>query len=252
MFSRIAVVVCVVSLALGSSVFAASPIYYLTDLGPASGTGNSYGYAVAAVNGSLEVAGRTGGSSFPASGDPAIWSGGKATDLLSTVSGATAGTFLGMDGTGDGVGRASIGGTYHAFYLPAGGSSATILPVLDSSSPYGAAYGVSNNGIMAGYSTSTDAYNNYHAFVWTSAGGITDVGGLASNSASFVFGISPNGSYLAGYAYPTSGSDNGAGGNVAAIWTNTGSGWTCANVSPSYHVKCHSLFASDGGLRWDI
>ena len=215
------------------AAFAASPIYYLTDLGTASGSGNSYGYAVATVNGKAEVAGHTGGSSFPASGDPAIWSGGTATDLLSSVSGATAGTFLGMDGTGDGAGRASIGGKYYGFYLPAGSSSATVLPVLNSSSPYGAAYGVSNNGIIAGFSTSNDTYGNYHACVWTSAGTVTDIGGLVSNSGSYVFGVSANGTYLAGYGYPTAGNDSSAGGYVATVWTKTGSGWTCANVSPS-------------------
>ena len=153
MFCRLAMVLWIASLAFGSSVFAANPIYYLTDLGTVSGTGNSYGYALATVNGTVETAGRTGGSSLPFTGDPAIWSGGASTDLLSAVSGATAGTFLGMDGAGDAAGRAIIGGNKYAFYLPAGGTAATVLPVLDSSSPYGAAYGVSNNGIVAGYST---------------------------------------------------------------------------------------------------
>ena len=213
--------------------FAATPFYYLTDLGTASGSGNSYGYAVATVNGKAEVTGRTGGSSLPITGDPAIWSGGTATDLLSTVSGATAGTFLGMDSAGDAAGRAIIGGNKLAFYLPAGGATATVLPVLDSSSPYGAAYGVSNNGIVAGYSTLTDAYNNYHACVWTTAGTVTDIGGLVSNSGSYVFGASANGTYLTGYGYPFAGNDSGSGGYVPTVWTNTGSGWTCANVNPN-------------------
>ncbi len=242
MFYRLAIVLCIVSLALGSRVFAASPYYYLSDLGTVSGAGNSYGYSVATVNGNVEAVGRTAGASLPTTGDPAIWSGGTSTDLLSAVSGATSGTFLGIDGSGDAVGRAIIGGNVdtgskYAFYLPAGATTATILPVLNSASPYGAAYGISNNGTVAGYSTSTDAYNNMHAFVWTSAGGITDVGGLASDSANLAYAISPNGSYLAGYAYPTSGNDaGGPGGWVPTVWTKSGSSWICANVNPSPSV----------------
>jgi probable HAF family extracellular repeat protein len=230
------VALCGLSLALGESAFAASPIYYLSDLG---GTNNSYGYAVATANGAVEAAGRVNGASLPTTGDPAIWAGGTLTDLLTAVPGATSGSFLGIDSSGNAVGRAIIGGTVvtgikNAFYLPAGGATATLLPVLNSASPYGAAYGISNNGIVTGYSTSTDAYHNAHAFVWTSAGEITDVGGLASDSASFAYGISPNGTYLAGYAYPTSGNNDS--GWVPTVWTNSGSSWTCANVNPNPSV----------------
>ena len=177
MFCRLAMVLCIVSLAFGSSVFAASPIYYLTDLGTVSGTGNSYGYALATVNGTVEMAGRTGGSSLPFTGDPAIWSGRHGNRPA----------FRGFRGHGGNIPghgwcrRCARAGPLSAAKVwvlsPAGGSAATVLPVLNSSSPYGAAYGVSNNGIIAGYSTSNDTYNNYHACVWTSAGTVTDTAG---------------------------------------------------------------------------
>ena len=175
MFYRLAIVLCIVSLALGSRVFAASPYYYLSDLGTVSGAGQQLRLLGRNSQWQRRGRGRTAGASLPTTGDPAIWSGGTSTDLLSAVSGATSGTFLGIDGSGDAVGRAIIGGNVdtgskYAFYLPAGATTATILPVLNSASPYGAAYGISNNGTVAGYSTSTDAYNNMHAFVWTSAG----------------------------------------------------------------------------------
>ena len=237
MFYRSRVVLSALSLALGMSTVAAGTTYTLTDLGTATGSGNSYGYGLATVSGNVQVVGRTAGSTPTFTGDPAIWSGGTCRDLLSTMSGATAGSFEAMDASGDAVGRATIGGKYYAAYLPAGDSSATVLPVLNTGTPYGWAYGISSTGIIAGFSTSTDAYGNNHACVWTTPGPSRTWADWRPTPGRCRLWHQQQW-HLHGWICISHQRqpDGGPGGWVPTVWTNSGSGWTCANVNPSPSV----------------
>ena len=183
MFYRSRVVLSALSLALGISAVAAGTTYTLTDLGTATGSGNSYGYGLATVNGSTRC-----------------WAHRWFNPQLHRRSGYLVGRevhgpafnrfrrhgrlFLGqwIPAETPWAERRSTANIIRPTCPPA--PSATVLPVLNTGTPYGWAYGISNTGIIAGFSTSTDAYGNNHACVWTSAGTITDVGGLAANSSS--------------------------------------------------------------------
>ena len=230
MFYRLAIVLCIVSLALGSRVFAASP--YLLPERPRH---RKRARATATATRSQQSM----ATSRPWGAPPAasLSDHRRPGDLVAAASRRTcfppfpgprrARSWESMAAETPWAGQllavTSIRAASTRSIFPPATTTATILPVLNSASPYGAAYGISNNGAMAGYSTSTDAYNNMHAFVWTSAGGITDVGGLA-RFRQFRLCDQPQRIYLAGYAYPTSGNDaGGPGGWVPTVWTNTGS-----------------------------
>jgi probable HAF family extracellular repeat protein len=240
MLYRSAIVLCALLLAVLAVRANAASLYFLTDLAPVTGSGSSYAYAAARVGGTVEIGGRTGGSSLPITGDPALWSGGTATDLLptlpTTVPGDSrtllSGQVLSIAGNGDIAGRAVYGvipSSYvqRPFYLLNGSGSATVLPVLDPSNPYGVANSLNSAGQIAGTSRFTDG--NMHAAVWTSSGGnwsVTDLGGLETGVASYAYGIGSNG-HIVGYGSHATAPDD------AAMWTWSGSAWTITNLNPN-------------------
>ena len=137
------------------------------------------------------------------------------------MSGATAGSFEAMDASGDAVGRATIGGKYYAAYLPA---------ALVGDRPARAQYwhplrvGLRHkqHGDHRGILHVNRCLRQQPRLCMDKRGTITDVGGLAANSSSVNYGISSNGTYMAGYAYPTSGNQTGGpGGWVPTVWTNS-------------------------------
>ena len=160
------------------NALAANYLYHLTDLSPVGTDLRSFGYGLADVAGSLEVAGRTGGSALVITGSPASWTAGGAGDnWLSSVPGATAGGAWAIDGNGDLAGMATVNNNKQAFYLPSGAATATLVSPLNSNSPYSWAYGVNDAGQVAGFSTSTDTAGDMHAFVWQPAEGPFNLGG---------------------------------------------------------------------------
>jgi probable HAF family extracellular repeat protein len=206
--------------------------YYVTDLAPVGADTIAVAYAVNSVSGvptavgfSQDLAGTSNQRK------PVVWSGGGVPiNLLPLIPGASAGTgnvTNGIDSNGDVAGATLIGGTVSAFYLPYSSGTATILPTLGGGGATSAA-GVSNSGLVVGYSVSTDTYvdsngntvNAPHAFVWSASTGMVDLG--LTNNCSYATGISADGNTIIG--------DIGASGvgqlGQAVKWTKTGSTWT--------------------------
>jgi probable HAF family extracellular repeat protein len=220
------------SLTIAAVGTASATIYHLTDLAPAGADTNSRGLALADVGGVPEVAGLSNNGSVSA---PAVWAGGSATSFLSSIPGATFGVAWAINGNGDIAGRATVSGATRGFYLPAGAGTATVLPVLDPAAVYGTATGISNAGQVVGTSKATDG--NYHASVWTSGGGLIDLGSFpggvpSSGSLSAANGISANGKVV-GMSYKADGTWD------PAMWTYDGSSWTITNLNPT-HTVCHA------------
>ena len=138
---------------------------------------------MAVVAGSAEVVGQL--TSKAGVGTPAVWSGAPPapTSLLTSIPDATAGSAWSLDGGGDIVGQVTMGGLARAFYLPADGNP-TILPTLASGSASSAvAKGVNAAGQVVGYSNCSATGVINHAFVWTSAGGMVNLGDFTGNAA---------------------------------------------------------------------
>jgi probable HAF family extracellular repeat protein len=227
-----AVGLCVLPLALAAAgnALAADYLYHLTDLSPVGADLQSFGYGLATVAGSVQVAGRTGGSPLVVTGSPASWTGGGAGEnRLSSVPGATAGGAWAIDGDGDLAGMATVNGNRQAFYLPSGADTAMLVPPLNAASPSGWAYGVNDAGQVAGASTSTDTAGDMHAFVWTGNGGTVDLGGFAANVTSYAYAINSSG-VVAGYSYRSDGTYD------AAAWSPSASGWTITDLNPLHNV----------------
>ena len=233
MFFRLSIVLGALLLALCVVDSASAVPYYLTDLGPTQGNAEAWAHAVAIVNGAPQVVGYSFLYGSGAGNVPVVWSGGTPTSLLPALPGATPGNGSlgniygncanGIDSAGDIVGETQIGGATQAFYLPSGGT-ATILPVLDPGSPLASAAGVSNNGVVAGYSTATDG--NIHAFVWTAGAGIVDLG--TNGAESYATAVSPDGNTIVGDIGDTPGQQG-----VAVKWTRSGSTWCRPFLPPS-------------------
>jgi probable HAF family extracellular repeat protein len=226
MFHRFTIVFCVLSVMWTSVGVASAAPYIFVGLPPTDSDTSSLGLAVDQVNGLPEVAGRTA-SSHPTwynRGNAAIFNGaGAETSIGSDIAGATYSTTTAIDSKGDVAGVSYSSGTlYSAFYLPAGGTSATILPNLIGGTgtyAYSNAYGINSAGQIVGYSNATDG--NFHAAVWTNTGGtwgVTDLG--ASGYASCADAINANG-MVAGEWTATSGTAY----EDAATWTYSGSAW---------------------------
>jgi probable HAF family extracellular repeat protein len=206
---------CAVALLCGPQTASAVP-YFLTELGPAGADTLSCAYGVSLVGGAPMAGGFSQDFAVtPNQRKPVVWnSNGVATDLLPLLPGATAGTgnqTNAIDTNGDVVGATIVGGNTVAFYLPSGGA-ATILPTLGGTGSTSAT-GVTNLGMVAGYSPATDG--NTHAFVWSAVTGMIDLG--QSGSASSAYAISADGNTIVGTTGPNP---------QACKWTRTGSTWT--------------------------
>ena len=157
---------------------------------------------------------------------------------LSYISGAAAATASGIDSGGNIVGwsaSSTVSGsnTKQAFYLPSGGTSATLLPNLSTYSTanysYSAAQGV-NAGKIVGESVASDG--NTHAVVWTNTAGTWGVADLdlgVTGDYSWAYGVNSSG-VVAGQAMVNSRND-------AVTWSYNGSAWTL-----------HDLIDRTGGL----
>ncbi len=211
----------------------ASIYYHVSDLGPIGQDASAGGQAVAVVAGSAEVVGQS--TSKAGVGTPAVWSGAPPapTSLLTSIPDATAGSAWSLDGGGDIVGQVTMGGLARAFYLPADGNP-TILPTLASGSASSAvAKGVNAAGQVVGYSNCSATGVINHAFVWTSAGGMVNLGDFTGNAATpLASGAAAvnSGGQIVGYSYETNGSCD------AATWTKSGSTWTIADLNPTHSV----------------
>jgi probable HAF family extracellular repeat protein len=219
--SRGLVVVLCFSMSLGTGVAPAAAPYYFTVLNPLGTDINSWADGMALVNGAPEAVGISGGVSGGHSiWEPVSWnSSGAVTNLLPLIPGATAGALNvanGIDSDGDIVGRTVVGGVTSAFYIPSGGTG-VVLPPLDPSSPSACATGVSDSGLVVGYSTATDG--NGHAFVWSQTGGMIDLG--TSGVSSSATGISADGNTIIGDIGPA---------GQAVEWTRSGSIWTMTTL----------------------
>jgi probable HAF family extracellular repeat protein len=230
---------CVLPLAFSGPGVASAAVYHVTDLGAASA------WNVATVGG---VPNAVGG----ANGDPVVWASGTPTDLLSSIPGATAGFAWNIDGGGDVVGNATVGGVTRAFYLPGGAGTATVLPVLGTGGMnYTSARAVNSTGLVVGTSSSDDATGSYHAFAWTASGGMVDLGGFPGGvpggaspyTLSSALGLNANGQ-IVGVAYQANGSYD------PAMWTYNGATWTITNLNPTHsvcHGGCNAWAVNDSG-----
>ena len=118
-------------------------------------------------------------------GTPTVWnSEGAGTSVFPSISGAAAATASAVDTSGNVVGWSTSTttqyGTKQAFYLPSGGTAATILPDLSTNTTntysYSAAQGLNAAGYVVGESVATDG--NTHPVVWTNTAGTWSVADL--------------------------------------------------------------------------
>ena len=143
MLRHATLVLCVWTLALSGVGMASSAPYVFIPLSSAVSDTRSYGYAVSLVNGVPEAAGKCGSSTSILQGTPTIWNNpGSGTNILGDIPSATTAGVWAIDGNGDAAGVANISGNRTAFYLTAGGTSAAVLPYLNSGDAYGIACGV--------------------------------------------------------------------------------------------------------------
>jgi probable HAF family extracellular repeat protein len=238
--SRFLVSCIVVVEAFAGSAIASETMYHVTDLAPLAGDVGSFASAIADVGSTVAVAGR----SWEGSGGidtPAIWYNGSPTptSFLASIPGASSGSIRAIDGDGDIAGGGPVDGAGRAFYLPSGAQTGTVLPVLGTTGgDFTAAAGVNNAGQVVGVS-SCDSDNGYsHAFVWTSAGGMTDLGGfpgakpnVTQLSLSSAAAVNSSGQ-IVGMSYTASGNYD------PAMWTYNGSSWTITDLNPTHSV-CH-------------
>ena len=246
MLCRLVMFLCIASLlSWGAGIAMAQTPYYFTVLNPTAGGTYGWAYAVATVNGAPEAVGQAGapGGNYSIV-EPASWNGsGVATNLLPLIPGATTGYWdqaSGVNSNGDIAGQVMVGSVESAFYIPSGGSG-VVLPYLNASSPLAAAAGISNTGLVAGYSTATDGLG--HAFVWSASGGMVDLG--TPGVCSYATAISTDGSIIVG---DTGASSVGQLGQ-ACEWTKSGSTWTMTPlVAKSQYNQSVAFAVNNGGV----
>ena len=241
MLPRGTITVCVLfTMFFGASIASATK-YALIDLGPAGSDTTCGGYDVAMVGSAPEVVGASGNVNtlIPFGGaSPVVWSNGTPS-VLSIPGIGTTGSALRIDTNGDIVGRGistADGGASRAFYVPHGGTG-MFLPVLSTGGEdLAAAWGVNDAGQVVGESSSTDAGNNYHAFIWSANGGIVDLGGFAGALAtegtiSKAMAINASGQVV-GMSYTSSG------GYDPAMWvySTTTAAWSITDLNPTHSV----------------
>jgi probable HAF family extracellular repeat protein len=196
-----------------------------TDLGAlAGGTTVSRAYA---INDSGVIAGT---SQFSGGGNNDYhvfrYAGGTMTELGTLISGSGAGVTAhatGINASGQIVGYSNYsGGTatqYHAFLCT--GTTFQDLGTLGGASSW--AKDVNDSGTVVGYAA--DSAGASHAYYWTSAGGMVDLGFLSGGSASRAHGITNSGIIV--------GDSTVGGTNRAMVWTATGGLVDLYNLLPS-------------------
>ncbi len=200
----------------------------LTDLGPASGAD---GWLPQSVNAAGVIAGHTGSLATPALG---FKLDGATFTPLGTLPGATppaTSAAYDLNDAGTMVGVASwVGAGTRAFRTDAAGALVSI-GTLGANDSFAAAIDTAGN--VAGYSV--NAANELHAFYFTDAAGMKDLGVLSGGHESRAFGLNDSG-YVVGMA------ENSAGESRAILWPGSGafrdlnevipptSGWTLSEA----------------------
>jgi probable HAF family extracellular repeat protein len=239
----VSVLVCSV---LGAVSAVANP-YYLTDLAPVSGDTVTAADAINSVGGSPMACGRSqlaAGQTTDCT--PVRWnSQGVPTNLLPLIPGALPGQGNrgnAIDTSGDVAGNTlNASGTTVGFYVPAG-STGQILPTLGGSGG-SQAMGVNSLGMVVGDSPAPDG--TVHAYVWSTATGIVDLGnGSAFGAAgAYATAITANGNTIAGYTI-----SSGGGYMQACEWTKSGSNWAMATICPqSIYDQSQGLAINNNG-----
>ncbi len=252
MLRRATIVVCALSLAFSSALIASATTYSFVQMPALASDTQSLGLAVNTVGGVPEVAGRSS-TSHPTwynRGNAAIFnSAGAETNISSYISGVTYASATAIDSNGN-VAGAFYGSSslYNAFYLPAGGTSATILPNLSSGTgtyTHSNGYGMNSAGQVVGYSYAAD--NNYHAAVWTKTGSSWSVADLGSSGYASCANAINAGGIVAGQITTTAGFQD------AATWTYNGSSWTVQDLvnrslSTQTTGSCYACAINDNGV----
>ncbi len=248
MFHRCLPAGCALFLTFGTAGAALAAPYYFTALSPVGSYTTTIPYAVNTVNGQFEVVGKTGGSyAATRGGYPAVWSGpavagaAAGTNILSDISGASAGDRVsGIDGNGDLAGYTHNSTSSYSFFLPSGSSTATVLPVLNSGDmTY--AYGLNNSQQVVGLSGSNSEAGQ--AVIWTQSSGTWGVAALPNlpGAASSSLGDGPSQASAVSSNGVVAGWSNVLRGSIqeqdAVTWTNTGSGWVAADLSLSSRTQ---------------
>ena len=157
MSHRYVSVPCVLSLVLSIAGSSGATVYSFTTLSPTGSDTQSCATGLALVGGIPTAAGYVGtegGSEDLGPGSlsqltPVTWNAaGTGTSILGELPGSPINAYgWGIDGTGDVVGSERTTGpnAVNAFFLPAGATTATALPVLNSGDAWVAAFGVQNS-----------------------------------------------------------------------------------------------------------
>ena len=268
MFRRATIVVCVLSLVLSLVGAAAATTYTFTTLNPVGSETQCSATGLALVGGVPTAAGyggAGGGSQNLGPGSlisvaPATWNAaGTGTSVLGEIPGSPINGYgWGIDGAGDVVGSEHTTGpnAVHAFFLQAGGTTATVLPTLNSGDAWVAAFGVQNSSTVVGMDGSTFRGSGGQGVVWTNTGGTWGVQALPTlpggsfngtgNGQSPATAINSAG-IITGWCNDSNGNQN------AVTWTNNGSAWTVndlvnRNLPQNAAGWAESLAANSYGL----
>ena len=155
---------------VGVVAAAAATPYVFTNLGGLLPS-QSYGYAMS-PNGAVVGGYGTGATTM----NTFLYSGG----TMNTLSNGAYGCSIGYGANANGQVTGVVTGASGVLYDPAFWSSTSAAPINLGLLPgaggngYGYATGISNSGQVVGYCSASGG--NMHAFLWTSAGGMVDLG----------------------------------------------------------------------------
>ncbi len=232
-------------------------------------------FAVAnAVNNSGDVVGNSTTTAFGSGALPMLWTHGVGTQLTMPA-GQNVGRANAINNAGVAVGSVG-GGNLETGVIYSGGSATLITATTANGSFMRTAYGISDNGIVAGSGIDpNNAAVNVGLVYNTATGTMTSVGSLPGDNAALVFGVSASGAYVVGGSMVNSGSGMPmiwtAGTGMRAIPLPTGtsqgtaravnsSGWAVGTASSAFAIP----FLYDGtatyrladlipgGLGWDL
>ena len=242
MFHRYVTVPCVLFLTLFVAGSSSATVYSFTTLSPCGSDTQSCGTGLAVVGGIPTAAGYAGteGSENLGPGSlsqltPVTWNGGDRNKYPGRASRLTDQRLrVGNRRRRGRVGSERTTGpnAVSAFFLPAGGTTATVLPTLNPGDAWVAAFGVQNSSTVVGMDGSTWKGGG-QGVVWTNTGGTWGVQALPTlpggsftatgNGQSPATAINSAG-IITGWCNDSNGNQN------AVTWTNNGSGWTVNNL----------------------